>query len=93
MTVFRDFTKPLQVDLKNSQFEVDLDDHEIEGAGQLNFGDKLTDFSLSHEFSDKDKKGVVLNEINLSLKNDDFVSNFEGVLEGRSGLHFKGNVR
>lgn len=92
LTVFRDFTKPLQVDLKSSQFEVDLDDHEIEGAGQLNFGNKVTDFSLSHEFSDKDKKGVVLNEINLSLKNDDFVSNFEGVLEGRSGLHFKGNV-
>lgn len=92
LTILRDFTKPLQVDLKSSQFEVDLDDHEIDGTGQLNFSDKVTDFSLSHEFSSKNKKGTVLNEINLSLKNDDFVSNFEGVLEGRSGLHFKGNV-
>jgi hypothetical protein len=92
LKILRDFTKPLQITLKTCQFEVDLDDHEIEGSGELKLSDKVTTFSLSHDFSLKNKKGVVLNEINLSLKNDDFITNLNGVLEGRPGLHFKGKV-
>jgi|GEM_PF-6732692 len=92
VTVFRDFTKPLHLTLNQSQFDVDLGDHEIEGAGKLKLKDKVTAFSINHDFSLKNKKGIVLNKINLSLKNDDFISNFDGVLEGRAGLHLKGKA-
>lgn len=92
LILLRDFSQPINLQIKKSNFDLDLDDAEIEGQGQLTTKKSLTEFSLSHDFSEKDSKGILLNALSLSLKNKDFDANFKGVLEGRAGLHFKGET-
>lgn len=92
LILLRDFSEPLSLQIKKSKFELDLGDAEIEGQGLLTTKKGLTEFSLSHDFSDKNSKGIRLNALSLSLNNKHFNANFEGVLEGRTGLHFKGET-
>lgn len=92
LVLLKDFSQPLNLQIKKSKFELDLSDAEIEGQGLLTTKKGLTEFSLSHDFSDKNSKGIVLNALSLSLKNKHFDATFEGVLEGRAGLHFKGET-
>lgn len=92
LTIYRDYNKPTEALISNCELEVDLDDGEIDGSGNLLLNKLITSFTLSHDFSNKNDKGIVLNQINLSLKNTIFSSEIDGVLYGRSGLHFKGDV-
>ena len=92
LILLRDFSQPVNLQIKKSTFELDLADAEIEGQGLLTSQKGQTEFSLSHDFSDKNSKGMLLNALSLTLKNKDFDANFKGVLEGRAGLHFKGET-
>ena len=90
--VYKNHSKPLVVALKTGEFQVDLSDGELEGTGQLKLGEIMTEFSLTHDFSKKTAKGVTLNQIEFELKNENFISKLDGILEGRRGLHFKGTA-
>ena len=92
LVLLRDFSQPLNLQIKKSKFELDLDDAEIEGQGLLTTQNELTEFSFNHDFSDKNSKGIVLNALSLSLENEHFDAKFEGVLEGKAGLHLKGET-
>lgn len=92
LRVLRDMEAPLLIPLKTALFDIDLDDGEIEGNGQIELGGRVTDFILEAEYAPLNGKSPVLTELNFNLKNKAFESAFNGVLGGEKGLSLKGDM-
>lgn len=93
LIILRDYNKPVATFIKSAQFELDLNDSELEGTGLMDIKGEETRFSVQYNFSRQNKAGIVLGDVVFTLENTICNGEFKGVMEGRPKLHLLGDAQ
>lgn len=91
VTFLTDHSRPLTLFIKEGQFNVDLDDGELDGSGFIEIDEKVTAFQFSSEIVDL-VDGQNNYQLDIQLTHPEFSGRFEGIASPQKGGQLKGDL-
>ncbi|GJM01659.1 MAG: hypothetical protein DHS20C08_01600 [Rhodomicrobium sp.] len=91
VTLLTDHSRPLTLFIKEGQFNVDLDDGELDGSGFIEIDEKVTAFQFSSEIVDL-VEGQNNYQLDIQLTHPEFSGRFEGIASPQNGGQLKGDL-